>query len=163
LPPENIVIGGDSAGGGLTLACALSLRDRDEPLPAALVCLSPWTDLTFSGETIQTLAGVDPLLKPNKLPVAAYYTGSHDPAEALISPLFADLHGLPPLLIHVGSDEILLSDSTRLAEKARRAGVEVSLEIWKDMWHVFQVFAPYVPEAQESIDLIGAFVKRHTT
>ena len=163
LPPENIAIAGDSAGGGLTLACALSLRDASEPLPAALVCLSPWTDLTFSGETIRTLAGVDPLLKPGRLPIAAYYTGSHDPAEALISPLFADLRGLPPLLIHVGSDEILLSDSTRLAEKARCAGVDVTLEIWKDMWHVFQVFAPYVPEAQESIDLIGAFVRRHTT
>ncbi len=163
LSPANIAIGGDSAGGGLTLACAVSLRDAPTPLPAALVCLSPWTDLTFSGETFRTLAKVDPVLKPGKTPRVDYYAGAHDPAEALISPLFADLHGLPPLLIHVGTDEILLSDSTRLAEKARLAGVNVSIKIWTDMWHVFQVFAPYVPEAQESIDLIGEFVKSHTT
>lgn len=165
--PARIAIGGDSAGGGLALACALSLRDACAPLPAAIFCLSPWTDLTYSGETIHTLADVEPLLKPGKTSImtsiVSYYAGTHNPAEALISPLFADLHGLPPLLIHVGSDEILLSDSTRFAEKARCAEVEVTLEIWEGMWHVFQVFAPYVPEAQQSIDKIGEFVRQHTS
>jgi len=163
ISPKNIAISGDSAGGGLTLACAVNLRNAGNRLPGALVCISPWTDLTFSGETVQTLADVDPVLKLGKAPDADYYTGAHDPADPLISPLFADLSGLPPLLIHVGTDEILLSDSTRLAEKARLAGVDVTIKIWKDMWHVFQVFAPYVPEAQQSIDLIGAFIKKHTT
>jgi acetyl esterase/lipase len=160
--PKHIAIGGDSAGGGLTLACAVSLRDAKIPLPAALFCLSPWNDLTFSGETVRTLANVDPVLKLGKTPRTEYYAGTHDPANPLISPLFADLQGLPPLLIHVGADEILLSDSTRLEEKARLAGVDVSVKIWKGMWHVFQVFAPYVPEAQESINLVGTFIKRHT-
>lgn len=166
LSPAKISIGGDSAGGGLVVACSLSLRDASAPLPAALFCLSPWIDLTYSGETIHTLADVDPLLKPGKTSVmtsiVSYYAGTHNPAEALISPLFADLHGLPPLLVHVGSDEILLSDSTRLAEKARCAGVQVTLQVWEGMWHVFQVFAPYVPEAQQSIDRIGEFVRQHT-
>ena len=160
--PANIVIAGDSAGGGLTLATALSLREAGDPLPAALVCLSPWTDLTMSGETIQTMADIDPVLRLRGLPLTKYYTGNHDPAEPLISPLFADLRGLPPLLVHVGSDEILLSDSTRLVEKARQAGVAVSIEIWQGMWHVFQVFAPFVPEAQQSIDKLGNFIRAHT-
>ncbi len=103
------------------------------------------------------------MLKVDGAPLVDYYTGQHNPADPLISPLFADLHGLPPLFIQVGSDEILLSDSTRLAEKAHLAGVDVSLEIWKGMWHVFQVFAPYVPEAQKAIEQIAAHIKAHTS
>jgi acetyl esterase/lipase len=160
IPPERLIIGGDSAGGGLTLATALSLRDAGDPLPAALVCISPWTDLTFSGESVRTRANIDPVLKPHF--DGAYtrsYTGEHNPTHPLISPLFADLRGLPPTLIHVGNNEILLSDSTRLEEKMKATGVDVTLEIWEGMWHVFQVFAPYLPEADQSIRKIGAFIK----
>jgi len=160
--PARIAIAGDSAGGGLTLATAVSLREGGDPLPAALALISPWSDLTFSGDTIRTLADVDPVLKVDGKVLVDYYAGQHDPADPLISPLFADLRGLPPLFIQVGSDEILLSDSTRLAEKARLAGVDITLEVWKGMWHVFQVFAPYVPEAQKAIDQIAAHIKAYT-
>lgn len=162
ISPARTVIAGDSAGGGLTLSTAISLREVGDPLPAALTLISPWTDLTFSGESIRTLAAVDPVLKVGGTPLVDHYTGQHDPANPLISPLFADLRRLPPLFIQVGSDEILLSDSTRLAEKARLSGVDVSLEIWPGMWHVFQVFAPYVPEAQKAIDQIAAHIRAHT-
>jgi len=162
ISPNQIAIGGDSAGGGLTLATAVSLRNEGEPLPAALFLLSPWTDLTFSGESVQAKRKVDPIFGHNGSPqYVSPYVGSYDPAYPLISPLFADLHGLPPVLIHVGSDEILLDDSTRVHEKLRTAGVESRLKVWEGMWHVFQVFAPYVPEAQRSIDIIGEFVREH--
>ncbi len=160
--PARMAIAGDSAGGGLTLATAVSLREGGDPLPAALALISPWSDLTFSGDTIHTLADVDPVLKVDGKPLVDYYTAQHNPAAPLISPLFADLHGLPPLFIQVGSDEILLNDSTRLAEKARLAGVDVTLEVWKGMWHVFQVFAPYVPEAQKAIEQMAAYIEAHT-
>jgi len=158
---SRIVIGGDSAGGGLTLATAVSLRDAGDPLPAALVCISPWTDLTFSGESLRTRADADPLLSPHGDALVKCYAADNDPAHPLISPLFANLRGLPPTSIHVGNDEILLSDSTRLKEKMQAAGVEVSLEIWNGMWHVFPVFAPLIPEAQKAIDRIAAFIKAH--
>jgi epsilon-lactone hydrolase len=164
IPAKQIAIGGDSAGGGLTLATAISLRDSGEPLPAALFLLSPWTDLTFSGDSIQSRRQVDPIFGrdggPHYVPA---YAGSNDPANPLISPLFADLHGLPPTMIHVGDDEILLDDSTRMEKNLKTAGVQVRLEVWTGMWHVFQAFAPWVPEAQFSIDKIGAFVRQQIT
>jgi acetyl esterase/lipase len=156
---QQIVIAGDSAGGGLTLATLLALRDAGDPLPAAAVCLSPLTDLACTGESIQTRAKADPWLTPATALLARYYQGDHDPRSPLLSPLYGDLRGLPPLLIHVGSDEILLSDSTRLAERAQAAEVEVTLEIWPDMWHVWHIFTPYLPEAQRAIAAIGAFVR----
>jgi acetyl esterase/lipase len=162
VPPQHLVIAGDSAGGGLTLATAIRLREAGAPLPAALVCLSPWTDLTFSGASIRALAGVDPILRWRETPMVRYYTGDYPPDHPLISPLFADLHHLPPTLIHAGSQEILLDDARRLAEKLHAAGVPVTLEIWPGMWHVFQIFAPFVPEAQQSIEKIGAFVRQHS-
>ena len=160
LPPR-IVIGGDSAGGGLTLATSACLRDSGEPLPAALFCISPWTDLTFSGESVRTRADADPLLGPHGDPLENYYAGENDPAQPLLSPLFADLRGFPPTVIHVGNDEILLSDSTRLKERMQDAGVEVSLVIWAGMWHVFPVFAPFIPEAKKAIDQIAAHIRAH--
>lgn len=160
--PNQISIGGDSAGGGLTLATAIRLREDRAPLPAALICLSPWVDLTFSGESIRTLAERDPILHWRTLPSVHYYTGDYPANHPLISPLFADLRHLPPTLIHVGSEEILLDDARRLAEKMKAAGVKVHLEIWPGMWHVFQVFAPLIPEAQQSIEKIGAFIQEHT-
>jgi epsilon-lactone hydrolase len=160
VPTRQLIVAGDSAGGGLTLATSISLRDAGEPLPAALVCISPWTDLTFSGESVRTRASVDPVLKPHfDSGYICNYCGDHHADNPLISPLFADLHGLPPTLIHVGDDEILLSDSTRLKEKLEKAGVEASLEIWEGMWHVFQAFAPYAPEAEQSIQKMGKFIK----
>ena len=160
IPAQQIAVGGDSAGGGLTLATATSLCDAGEALPAALFLLSPWTDLTFSGESHQTRKKVDPIFggASTSLEFGPAYLGVHDPANPLISPLFADLHHLPPTLIHVGDDEILLDDSTRLHEKLKAAGVDVQMEIWDGMWHVFQAFAPWAPEAQVSIEKIGAFI-----
>ncbi len=162
IAPNYIVIGGDSAGGGLTIATAIRLREDQTPLPAALFCLSPWTDLTFSGDSIRALADRDPVLHWRTLPSVRYYTGDYPADHPLISPLFADLHALPPTLIHVGSEEILLDDSRRLAKKMESAGVEVTLEIWPGMWHVFPIFAPLIPEAQQSIETIGTFIQGHT-
>lgn len=162
ITPEHIAIGGDSAGGGLTLATLLSLRDSGKPLPAVAILMSPWTDLTGSGESMATRLEADPIIKPTDITFHVnHYAGSHDPATPLISPVFADLKGLPPMLIHVGNDEVLLDDSVRVAENAQAAGVEVKLKVWEGMWHVFQAYAMAVPEARESIDELGAFVNRH--
>jgi len=151
LDPGRIVLAGDSAGGGLVLSTLLTLRDAGAPLPAAVALLSPFTDLTCSGETLTTRAAIEPWLDPSLLePLARLYAGPHDRAEPRISPLFGDLRGLPPLIIHVGDQEILLADSQRLAERARAAGVSVELEVWPEVWHVFQFFAPTLPDAQRS-------------
>ena len=160
--PHQVVIGGDSAGGGLALAAATALRDAADPLPAAIVCLSPWCDLALSGDSLTTRAGADPLLSGETCTVwATWYAGPHDPASPLISPLNADLRGLPPMLIQVCDREILLSDSIRLAERAARAGVQATLEVWDGLWHVWHFYAGLVPEAQQATDRIGAFVRAH--
>ena len=162
IPPHQIAIGGDSAGGGLSLAAAVSLREAGEPLPAALFLFSPWTDLTCSGPSIQSRQQVDPIFgSGNALCYHPPYIGADSPLNPLISPLFADLRELPPTLIHVGNDEILLDDSTRLEEKLKAARVPVELKIWENMWHVFQAFAPWVPEAQMSIDQTGEFIRKY--
>lgn len=159
--PERLVIAGDSAGGGLTLAAALSLRDAGDPRPAALVCLSPWTDLTCSGETMTTCAELDAMLPADVVrQYAVSYAAGHDVRTPLVSPLFGDLRGLPPLLIHVGTHEVLLSDSQRLADAARAAEVPVTLDVWPDMWHVWHLFAAMVPESQRAIADIAAFVQQ---
>lgn len=160
LDPARIVLGGDSAGGGLALAVLLALRDAGAPSPAAAILLSPFTDLTCTGETLTTRAAIDPWLNPMFFdPLAQLYAGPHDRALPLLSPLFGDLRGLPPLRIHVGDHEVLLSDSTRLAERARAAGVDVAIEVWPELWHVFQFFAPTLPEARRSLEQLGAFVR----
>lgn len=160
--PEHLAIGGDSAGGGLTLAAALRLRDSGGPLPAALFLLSPWTDLTFSGDSIKSRAGRDPLLQINAEDWRVQdYTGDQPPTHPYISPLFADHRGLPPTFIQVGSEEILYDDSSRLEAKLTAAGVRNQFEVWDGMWHVFQAFVPYIPEAQEAIERIGAFIEKH--
>jgi acetyl esterase/lipase len=156
---EAIVIGGDSAGGNLTLATLLSIRDADLPMPAGAICLSPATDLTASGESFRTHAKDEVLLTvPFCQEVGPLYVGQHDPAAPLLSPLFADLSGLPPMLIHVGTRELLLDDSVRLAERAKGAGVEVSLKIWEGLWHAFQLFN-FFPEARQAVAELGAFVR----
>jgi acetyl esterase/lipase len=158
--PDQITLAGDSAGGGLVLATLLALRDRSEPLPAAGVCLSPATDLTLSGESWKTNAKKE--LVVNRFiaeQIQDLYLGGVNPRDPLASPLYADLHGLPPLLIQVGSDEALLSDSTSFAERARAVGVDVTLEVWPRMQHVWQFTASFVPEARQAIDKIGEFIK----
>jgi acetyl esterase/lipase len=156
--PADIVIAGDSAGGNLTLSTLLSLRDGREPLPAAAVCISPMTDFEGSGETFRT--NKDPVVTAEfALAMCHYYADGNDLRSPLLSPLYGDLHGLPPLLLHAGGDEILLSDATRLADKARASGVAVRLSIWPGMWHVWHLLAPALPEASQAIEAIGVFVR----
>lgn len=159
--PRQLAIAGDSAGGGLTVATLLALRDKDIPLPAAGVCLSPWVDLTGSGESMTTKAAVDPMVqKAGLLQSAGHYLGDQDPRAPLASPVFANLRGLPPLLVQVGTAETLLDDSTRLAENAKRDGVDLTLEAWDEMIHVWQAFAFLLPEGRTAIDGIGAYLKK---
>jgi len=159
ISPDKIIIGGDSAGGGLTLATLLSLKDEDEALPALAVLLSPWTDMEGTGDSMETRADSDPWLSPDaSRATPALYIRDLDLRHPLVSPIYADLSGLPSMLIHVGNDEILLSDSARLVDCARAAGVEVTFKVWDEMWHVFQTFV--IPEAQQSIDEIGEFVQK---
>jgi len=161
--PDNIVIAGDSAGGGLTLATLVELRDQGEPLPAGAVCLSPWTDLEGLGESMKTKAKEDPWISGDSTgEIAKLYLGNADPRNPLASPLHANLKGLPPILIQVGTSEVLLDDSVRFANQAKKVGVKVNLEIWEDMIHVFQAFATYLPEGREAIDHIGKFIKEQT-
>jgi acetyl esterase/lipase len=162
ITPQQIAIGGDSAGGGLVLATLIALRDGGAPLPAAAFMISPWLDMALDGESIRTRAQLDPLSSFQGLHAAAQlYLGGRDPRDPQASPLYADLRGLPPLLIHVGDHEVLLSDATRLAERAQAAGVQVQLEIWDEMWHVWHAWADELPEAREAIAQIGAFVRQH--
>ena len=161
IPARRIVIVGLSAGGGLALSVLVSLRDANIPLPGGAVLISPWTDLAGTGNSVITLAERDPWLTDamNRYH-AALYAGGTDLSHPLLSPVYADLHGLPPLLIHVGSDEIMLDDSQRVADKAKAAGVAVTLEIWEGMWHVWHAFATRLPEAQQAIDRIGGFIRQ---
>jgi epsilon-lactone hydrolase len=157
--PAQLIVAGDSAGGGLTLATLLAARDRRLPLPAAAVLISPWTDLGLSGETMTTLRTRDPILHKKRLvEMAGLYLDGKDPLTPLASPLYADLAGLPPLLIQVGSEELLLDDSRRLAARAADQGVAAELEIWDEMIHVWHFFYPQLQEGREAIAKIGAFV-----
>ncbi len=160
-PPGEIILAGDSAGASLVLSLLLDLRDRRRPLPALGVCLSPATDLTMSGASIKSNAAADLVLEEHNLhqSVEIYMRGA-DLRNPLASPLFADLHGLPALLLQVGSDEMLLSDATEFAERAKRAAVEVTLEIWPQMQHVWHFAASFVPEARMGIAAVASFVDR---
>lgn len=158
--PSRVIIAGDSAGGGLTVATLIALRDAGDPLPAAAVCLSPWADLTQSGATITSKADVDPMVRAEDLDRwAAAYTGAADPGLPGISPLFADLTGLPPLHIEVGTAEVLLDDARRLAARALDAGVDVSVFEGEELVHVWHFFAGIVPEADEGIARVADFVR----
>jgi len=159
--PKSIVISGDSAGGGLTAATLLKLRDIGITLPAAAILLSPWTDLDITGDSVRSKRRIDPYIDASALFFDAdLYVGNNDPKNPYISPLYGDLKGLPPLLIQVGSAELILDDSIRFAEKAKSAGVEVILDVWEDMVHVFQVFAAWVPEGEQAIEKIGEFIQK---
>ena len=154
---RSIVVGGDSAGGGLAMAMLLSLRDAGDPLPAAAILFSPWTDLAGTGASLRTNHSRDAMFPGQGMDrAAAPYLNGTDPRHPLASPLYAELGGLPPLLVHVGEYEILLDDSRRLVDKAKSAGTPATLQTWPVVPHVWQLFR--MPEAEHSMDLAAQFV-----
>jgi acetyl esterase/lipase len=165
-PARRVFVAGDSAGGNLTLALLLALKQRGLPLPNAAVPISPATDFLGSADSYRTRAARDPILTMGpegiRLLAQVYLQGRSTPEDPLVSPLYGDFAGLPPLLFHVGDAEVLLDDSTRAAEKARAAGVDVTLAVYPDMPHVWHAFAPFLPEATRAIEEIGAFVRKHS-
>ncbi|HBG74606.1 MAG: hypothetical protein A2X25_11275 [Chloroflexi bacterium GWB2_49_20] len=158
--PNEIIIAGDSAGGGLALSLLLVIRNLKQDLPAMAICLSPWTDLTVSGESVLLNAKKDIILNAENLKKAAkLYLGEVGAEDPLASPIFADLKGLSPMLIQAGSDEILLSDSVNLVTSAKAAGVDATLDVWKDMQHVWQFAGSLVPEARQAVSAIGNYIE----
>jgi len=161
--PSRIAIAGDSAGGGLAAATLVAIKDQKLPTPGAGVMLSPWVDMEGLGESMTTRSKADPAVqKEGLLGMAQAYLQGKDPRNPLAAPLYADLKGLPPLLIQVGDAETLLDDSNRLAARAKSAGVSTKLEVWPEMIHVWQLFASFLPEGQQAIDGIGKFIIEHT-
>ena len=161
-PPESIVVAGDSAGGGLALALLVALRDAGDALPAAGLLFSPWTDLAATGATLVSNDGLDPMFRGAAIARAAkFYLGTASATHPYASPLYADLTGLPPLLIQAGSTEVLLDDARRVAEWAREAQVEVDFEIWPKMPHVWQLFVPFIPEGRAALEHAAAFARQH--
>lgn len=157
--PEDIVVGGDSAGGGLTVAMMLALRHAGLPLPAANVLLSPFLDATASGESTESRADRDPWFHASDVGVVVdYYCGYDEVRNPLVSPVFANVAGLPPAFIQVGDDEILLSDATRYADMLRVAGIDAEIEVWPEMWHVWQLFVGKMPESRKAIEGIGRYI-----
>jgi len=160
MKPDDIVFGGDSAGGGLVVATLLSLRDMGELLPAAAVLLSPFLDVTGSGKSMQSRADQDPWFDPEQLSIVAdYYCEEHQRRYPLVSPVFADVEGLCPMFIQVGDDEILLSDSERIADACVAAGIDVELQVWPGMWHGFQMFVRKMPESRAATIKMGNYIQ----
>jgi epsilon-lactone hydrolase len=160
--PSDIVFAGESAGGGLAVATLVNARDHGLPLPAAVYAMSPYADLTLAGTTMDTKSEADPLLsRENLQPRVTDYTSGQDPALALISPVFADLSGLPPLIIQAGSHEVLLDDAIRLARQAATADVAVTLDITPGVPHVFQAYHPVLDEAAAALDRAGQLLSAH--
>jgi acetyl esterase/lipase len=160
LSADHLMVAGDSAGGGLTMATLVAVRDAGLPLPAVAVGMSPWVDMELLGESMTTRAAVDPMINKSMIgEIAALFLGGGDPRHPLASPLHADLSGLPPLLIQVGDAEVLLDDSTRFAERAKQAGVDVTLEVWPEMVHVWQASAGFVPESDKAIARIAEYCR----
>ena len=163
IDPARLCIAGDSAGGGLTVAALVAIRDRKLPLPAGGICISPWADLTCSSNSMTSMAEADPMLKPDALRwMAGLYLNGQDPKAPLASPVFADLKGLPPLLIQVGTEEALYDDAITLSRVAHEAGVDATLEVWEGMMHVWHLMAKLIPEGKQAIQAIGAFVVAKT-
>jgi len=159
---EHIVFAGDSAGGNLALVTLLRLRELKLPLPSSAVLISPWGDLTCSGDSIRDNADKEPLIPLGALNfVSASYSRGYDAASPMLSPVFADFTGLPPLLVQVGSTELLYSDAVRIARQAEDAGVDCQLQVWERMPHVFHALAAWLPEAGQALQEIGAFVHGH--
>ncbi|MGE0542156.1 MAG: alpha/beta hydrolase [Dehalococcoidia bacterium] len=163
IPASGIVIAGDSAGGGLAMMTLLALRDSGVPLPALAVLMSPWVDFEATGESFTSRKNVDPMVRRRLILETArlYLSGKISTRDPKATPLFADLAGFPPLLVQVGDHETLLDDSRSLCARAQKAGVDTTLEIWPDMFHVFQLFADEIDDARRAVDAIGAFVRRH--
>ncbi|HMO29085.1 alpha/beta hydrolase [Enterovirga sp.] len=159
MEPGRIALAGESAGGGLALALLARLRDEGAPLPAAAALFSPWADLSLAGESMRANEAADPMFHARHARwVASLYLGHADPRDPGVSPVYADLTGLPPLLVHVGETELLLDDSRRIAEHARACGVRLSLSIWRDVFHGWQLFPSVLPEARRSVDEAAAFL-----
>jgi epsilon-lactone hydrolase len=158
--PERVAIAGDSAGGGLSAALLVALRDAGDPLPACAALISPWTDLTMTAATYETRADADPMIARDRLAVdAASYLAGADPRTPLASPLHADLRDLPPVLVHVGDAECLLDDSVVFAERAAAAGVDCTLEVTPEAIHVWHVFAGFAPEADAAVARLASWVR----
>lgn len=160
--PQNLSIAGDSAGGGLALATLVSARDQGLSMPASAVPISPWSDLTCTNESYTTRAEADPMIAPGGInKMAGRYLNGAEAKHPYASPNLANLKGLPPLLIHVGRDEVLLDDSIKLDQKAKADGVSSTLEIWDDMIHVWHAFHPMLPEGKQAIARVGEFMRGH--
>lgn len=163
LAPDRIALAGESAGGGLAVAALVSLREAGDPLPACAWLSSPWVDLALTGESIRSKAAVDPLLsEPYLAELAKAYLDGADPRNPLASPLHADLTGLPPLLVQVGSAEILLDDAVRLARAAGLADLRTNLQVWPDMIHAWHLFYQQVAAGRRALAEVGAFVRAST-
>ena len=157
--PERLAVGGDSAGGGLTVATLLYLRDNGMALPKCAICLSPWLDLTLSGESQTTKEKLEPMLVKEAFPLwVGNYLGDADPKARYASPIFADLHGLPPIYIQVGTDELLLDDSVRFAQKAQEAGQPVTIDLYEGYFHVFQAFFMILRTARRANKKLADFI-----
>jgi epsilon-lactone hydrolase len=160
ITPAHIALAGDSAGGGLAIAMLVSLRDAGVALPACVWCISPWVDLENSGASMTSKADIDPIIqKPYLMELATAYLNGTDPRAPLVSPIHADLHGLPPMLIQVGSAETLLDDAIRLADVAGQADRRVTLEIWPEMIHVWHLFHPQLAAGRQALAAVGAFIR----
>ncbi len=156
--PQRTVFVGDSAGGGLVLATLKKLRDNADTLPRAAAAISPWTDLALTGRSLRTNYKADPMMDASQFPeIAKRYLGDADPHNPYVSPLYGDAAGLPPTLIHAGSDEVLLDDAVRMADAMRAAGCDVELDVWSQMPHVWHLYARILPEGRQAIDRIGMF------
>lgn len=162
VPARRIAFGGDSAGGGLAASTLLALREVAGPMPSSLTMISPWLDLSNSGDSYRRNAENDPTISLERHEeVGAWYVDQADPKNPILSPMFADLEGMPPILLQVGDIEVMLDDAKVFALHAKEAKVEVDLQIWPRMWHVWHQWAPEVPEAMDGFAKIGEFVKRH--
>lgn len=164
--PSSVAIAGDSAGGGLAAAALVAIRDREQPLPGAAFLISPWVDLAGTGQSLQSRAHLDPFaewVEVGLKQMTEWYLGGRDARDPVASPLYADLHGLPPLLIQVGEHETLLDDSVQFTDRAKEAGVDATLEVWPEMTHVFQMCAGNVPEADDAIARIGEWLGTRLT
>lgn len=160
IDPARIAVSGDSAGGGLTVATLLALRDEGDPLPSAAVPISAWIDLDGTGDSMKTRAEADPMVTPGSLSIiGGMYVGDGDRKDPLASPIHADMTGLPPMLIQVGDAEVLLDDSVRLAAMIEAAGGEATLKVWPEMVHVWHAAAGFVPESDEAIKELADFVR----
>ncbi|NMO20510.1 alpha/beta hydrolase [Pyxidicoccus fallax] len=161
LEARRVALVGDSAGGGLSLALAVRLRDEGHPLPGAVVGLSPWTDLELAGESVTSRAAVDPFFSSTRRlrNSAVAYAGTTSLRHPYVSPVHADLRGLPPLYLQVGEHEILLSDAETVTRRAQAVDTEATLEVWPGLWHVWHALAAHLPEARRAIEKVGAFVK----